>query len=265
MMHDSAKTLSLSVVMIAHNEAHRIRRSLDSVKELAQEIIVVVNDCTDNTEQIAREEYGALVYEHDWHGHRDQKNIALKYAKQPWVLCLDADEELSPQLQDALIKFVTSPPPEINGAYFPRKVWFLGRWITHGDWYPDHSLRLIRNGRGIWRGSREHDKMDLDGNALELQGDLYHYSNPTMNSQLRKLEYFSDIFLQRQLESGKRWSAISAIFRGFWRFFRAYIFRLGFLDGFPGFYIAWFTAFSTFYRHSRMYEHLNHTEYPPDA
>ena len=157
------------------------------------------------------------------------------------------------------------PPPEVNGAYFPRKVWFLGRWITHGDWYPDHSLRLIRNGRGIWRGSREHDKMDLDGNALELQGDLYHYSNPTMNSQLRKLEYFSDIFLQRQLESGKRWSAISAIFRGFWRFFRAYIFRLGFLDGFPGFYIAWFTAFSTFYRHSRMYEHLNHTEYPPDA
>ena len=94
MMHDPAKTLFLSVMMIAHNEAHRIRRSLDSVKELAQEIIVVVNDCTDNTEQIAREEYGALVYEHDWHGHRDQKNIALKYAKQPWVLCLDADEEL---------------------------------------------------------------------------------------------------------------------------------------------------------------------------
>ena len=106
---------------------------------------------------------------------------------------------------------------------------------------------------------------DLDGNALELQGDLYHYSNPTMNSQLRKLEYFSDIFLQRQLDSGKRWSAISAISRGVWRFFRAYIFRLGFLDGFPGFYIAWFTAFSTFYRHSRMYEHLKHTEYPPDA
>ena len=94
MMHDATKTLSLSVVMIAHNEAHRSRRSLDSVKELAQEIIVVVNDCTDNTEQIAREEYGALVYEHDWNGHRDQKNIALKYAKLTRVLCLDADKEL---------------------------------------------------------------------------------------------------------------------------------------------------------------------------
>ena len=94
MVHDPSKTLFLSVMMIAHNEAQRIERSTDIVKELAQEITVVVNDCTDSTEQIAREQYGALVYEHDWHGYHDQKNIALKYAKLPRVLCLDADEEL---------------------------------------------------------------------------------------------------------------------------------------------------------------------------
>ena len=247
--------LPLSIVVIAHNEAANIRRLLDSVRGLAAEIVVVVNDCTDGTDRIARDDYGAIIHEHPWQGHRDQKNIALGYATQPWVLCLDCDEEVSTELRGSLTTFIQQDDPTLAGAYFPRKVWFLGRWITHGDWYPDHSLRLIRRGQGQWSGSREHDSMRVTGKTVKLAGDLHHYSNPDLNSQITKINYFSDIYLARQLDEGKRWSLTHALFRPPWRFFRAYVLRAGFLDGFPGLYIAMLTAFATFVRHSRLYEY----------
>ncbi|MEO0795972.1 MAG: glycosyltransferase family 2 protein [Verrucomicrobiota bacterium] len=248
-------SLPLSVCVIAHNEADRIRRCLDSVQALAQEIIVVYNDCDDGTETIARDQYGATIFEETWHGHRDQKNIALEKATLPWVLCLDCDEELSPELAADLRHFIENDDPSYNGASFPRKVWFLGRWMMHGDWYPDRSLRLIRRGKGHWAGSREHDRMEIEGNAKRLNTDLHHYTNPTLNDQIVKINYFADIYLQRQLDAGKSWRLSHALFRPPWRFFRAYFLRRGFLDGFPGFYAAVLTAFAALVRHSRLYEY----------
>ncbi len=131
----------------------------------------------------------------------------------------------------------------------------MGRWITHGDWYPDYSLRLLRNGKGQWKGSREHDQMHVDGKVLKLKGDLYHYTVKNIEDHLSKVSYFGNIFLQRQLDKKAKWSSINVVFRVFWRFFRAYFIRLGFLDGYPGFYVAFFTAFSAFYRHTLLYEH----------
>jgi len=250
-----AGDLPLTVCLIAHNEAARIRRCLDSVKPLASEIVLVHNDCVDGTETIARDEYGARCFEEAWRGHRDQKNLALGHATQPWILCLDCDEELSPELAGQLRAFIEAGEPQFDGASFPRKVWFLGRWMTHGDWYPDRSLRLIRNGKGRWAGSREHDRMELDGRAKKLTADLHHYTNPTLNDQIAKINYFADIYLQRQLDGGAQWRLSHALFRPPWRFFRAYILRLGFLDGFPGFYAAALTAFATLVRHSRLYEY----------
>jgi glycosyltransferase involved in cell wall biosynthesis len=218
------------------------------------EIIVIVNDCTNDTVAIAQR-YGAKVHEHAWSGHRDQKNIALNYATQPWVLCLDADEEVTPALAASIRDFIQRDDPQHAGAYFARCVYCLGRWIRHGDWYPDWSLRLVRRGKGKWAGSREHDKMQLDGTATKLAGDLNHYTAPSLREHLDKVGYFGQIFLQRQLDRGAHWSAANAVFRTGWRFFRAYILRGGFLDGYPGFYIACFTAYSTLYRYSLLYEH----------
>ena len=246
--------LPLSVVMIAHNEAHRLRRSLGSVVGLASEIIVVHNDCTDETEQIAREEFGARTYEHPRHGQQEQKQIALDYASQPWVLLLDADEELSPTLKRSLERFIQEDDPAFAGAYFARKVWFLGRWITHGDWYPDETLRLVRRGRGKSGGNRLHDKIELDGNATTLKGDLYHYTCEDLPSHVQKIPYFGGIFLEIRKGEAKRCSSIEAGFRACWRFFRCYVIRRGFMDGFPGFYIACFVGFSTLYRYSLLLE-----------
>lgn len=256
-MRSPPSKLRLSVVMIAHNEARRIRRSLGSVHDIAREIILVHNDCTDDTVKIAKEEFDAQTREHEWHGHRDQKNIALKYAAQPWVLCLDADEEVSTELKESLINFIEKNDAQFDGAFFPRKVWFLGRWITHGDWYPDHSLRLIRNEKGRWEGSSEHDKMALEGKAAKLSGDLHHYTCESLESHLGKISYFGSIFLERLQRKGKRWSSMEVICRASWRFFRCYLIKRGFLDGFPGFYIACFQAFSTLYRYTLLMESIN--------
>jgi glycosyltransferase involved in cell wall biosynthesis len=251
--------LPISVTLIAHNEEERLPRCLESIQDWVQEIIIVINNCTDKTREIG-ERFGALIYEHEWQGHRDQKNIALQYASQDWVLALDADEEVSPSLKSEIFEFINQDCNSFAGARFPRKVWFMGKWILHGDWYPDYNLRLFKNGSGKWRGSREHDKMVIEGPIKKLKSDLHHYSNPSLNHQIEKINYFSDIFLQRQLDNKKKWSAASTLFRAFWRFFRCYFIRLGFLDGYAGFYIASLAGFSTLVRYTRLYEYnLKHS------
>jgi glycosyltransferase involved in cell wall biosynthesis len=252
-MNAPVEKLPLSLVLIAHNEAVNLPRCLASAAPWAAEIIVVVNDCTDDTAAIAKS-YGARVYEHPWQGHRDQKNIALGYTTQPWVLCLDADEEVSPALAASIQEFVRRDDANFAGAFFARRVWFLGRWIKHGDWYPDYSLRLLRRGRGQWGGTSEHDKMKLDGPAARLTGELNHYSYRDLDHHLLKLPYYANYFLQNLRARHARWSAVNAIFRCQWRFFRCYILRRGFLDGYAGFYIAYFQSFSALYRHTKLYE-----------
>lgn len=251
---ENARRLPVSVSMTSRNEAHNLPRSLGSVAGWTSEIVVVVNDCTDGTEDVARG-FGARVIPHAWEGYRDQKRFALVQCTQPWVLALDADEEVSPELRADIFRFFEGDHDRFSGAMFPRKVWFLGRWITHGDWYPDWSLRLFRRGSGQWQGSPEHDKIELDGPCARLRGELLHYSNPTLNSHVGKIPVFADYFLRRQLEAGRKWSLAESLIRPWWRFVRCYVLRRGFLDGFPGYYIARATAFATFVRYSRLYEH----------
>jgi glycosyltransferase involved in cell wall biosynthesis len=246
--------LPIAVSMTARNEAHNLPRSLGSVRDWVQEIVIVVNDCADGTQDVARS-YGARVIEHPWEGYRDQKRFALSQVTAPWVLALDADEEVSDNLRHEIHHFFRGDHERYAGAMFPRKVWFMGRWITHGDWYPDWSLRLFRQGRGQWEGSPEHDKIVLQGECQRLRGELHHYSNPTLLNHMDKIGVFSDYFLQRQIAKGRRWSAFETVFRPWWRFFRAYVLRRGFLDGYPGYYIAKATAFATLVRYSRLYEH----------
>jgi len=247
--------LPVSICMISGAESHRIGRALASVVDWVEEIIVVLNqEVADGTEEIARK-YGARVHRHPWQGFRVQKNLADGYATQPWILQIDADEEVSDQLREELFHFFDGGQERFAGASFPRKVWFLGRWINHGDWYPDRVLRLYRRDAGRWGGSAEHCYVELKGAADKLAEDLLHYSNPTITHFHQKFPYYANLYLQRQLFAGKRWSAPAVIVRSIWRFFRAYILRLGFLDGYPGFFIAFSTAYATLFRHTRLYEH----------
>ncbi|MGK0190615.1 MAG: glycosyltransferase involved in cell wall biosynthesis [Verrucomicrobiales bacterium] len=244
----------LSIPVITCNEEENLKRCLASVASLDAEIIVVDSGSTDGTRSVA-DSFGARWSTQEWLGFRDQKNVALGLCTQPWVLALDADEEVSPELMRSIIKFFEDGNAErYVGGYCARKVWFLGRWITHGDWYPDHKLRLFRRDAGTWGGSPEHDKIELNGARLKLAGDLHHYSFPSINRYIEKINVFSDVYLERQLATGKNWSLAHNLFRPFWRFIRCYFIRRGFLDGFPGLWIAMGIAFQAFVRHSRTYE-----------
>jgi glycosyltransferase involved in cell wall biosynthesis len=246
--------LPLSLSIISCNEETNIARCLESAADLVEEIVVVDSGSQDRTQAVA-DRFGAKFHHQDWLGHRDQKNVALGLCSQPWVLALDCDEELSPELRESILSFFRDGAAEkYEGAECNRKVYFLGRWITHGDWYPDRKLRLFKRELATWGGSPEHDYIELKGTSMRLAGDLHHYSFPTMNRYIEKINVFADVFLERQKAAGKRWSLLTNLSRPLWRFFRAYVLRRGFLDGFPGLWIALATAFSAFIRYSRTYE-----------
>ena len=260
---NSTAPLPLSVVIVARNEAANLPRCLASVQGWTAEIVVALNATTDASAEIAAA-HGARVVTLTWQGFRDTKNAALALAAQPWALCLDADEEVSPPLRSAITAFFARADlAAFAGARFPRKVWFIDRWIMHGDWYPDLSLRLVRVDRSRWGGDEfVHEKMACTGPVATLAGDLHHYSFPTLASHVAKINPFADLFMRQQEVRGTRFSLGATVVRPGWRFVRAYILRRGFLDGFPGLYIAWATAFGAFVRYSRLYEN-QHRKLPP--
>ena len=165
--HSTPKTLArlpISLCIIAKNEEENLKRCLTSIADRVSEIIVVINDCTDGTAAVAQS-FGARVYEHAWTGDRDQRNIALGYATQEWVLASDADEVFSEELRQSLKAFFKEDYKTYQGAYFPRLSLFLGQWIRHGDWYPDHCIRLFKRGLGITKGLARHPKVEEIGRA----------------------------------------------------------------------------------------------------
>ncbi len=246
--------LPLSVFVVTLNEERNLDRALASVADLAAEIVVVDSGSTDGTRAVAARDE-AQWHHHDWLGFRDQKRVALGHCTQPWTLLLDADEELSEELRNSVLEFFRGEFEAFDGADFARRTWFVDRWILHGDWYPDRKLRLFRTEKVNLGGEPAHEVAEVPGAVKRMRGDLNHYSFPSINRYIEKINVFGDAFLERELQAGKRWGAARNISRPFWRFFRGYFLRLGFLDGFPGFWIAVSTAYMSFIRYSRLFEH----------
>jgi glycosyltransferase involved in cell wall biosynthesis len=249
----------ISIAIISKNEEANLRRCLASAAGLVEEIVIVDSGSTDGTAAVAAE-FGARFVHQDWLGFAAQKNLCNSFCTQPWILALDCDEELSPELRNSISAFFEKGDATVfDAAWMARCVWFQGRWIRHGDWYPDKKVRLFRREKGAWAGhanSQVHERLVVDGTHTTLRGDLYHYSFSNMKHYLDKHLSYTDVFAAHEKAEGRGWSIVDAVFRPWWRFFRAYILRLGFLDGFPGFWIAVATAFFTFMRYSRAYEAL---------
>jgi glycosyltransferase involved in cell wall biosynthesis len=241
--------------MISGAEAHRIGRALRSVEDWTSELIVVVNiEVSDGTEGAARQ-HGARVFREAWKGHVAQKNSAADKAGQPWILSLDADEVVSDALRAELLQVFSQDRRREQYVAFdcPRLSWFCGRWIRHGDWYPDRKTRLWRLGRARWTGVDPHDRLEVDGAVGTLSGHLQHFSTVSIDARLQKIIPFSDEFVRQHLQDGMP-GVVDLAVRPLWRFVRAYFIRLGFLDGWQGFYIAAHTAFSTLVRYARLRE-----------
>lgn len=250
------RVLPISVCIISGAEAHRIGRALTSVAGWTSEILVLLNEeISDGTDKIA-EKHGAKVFREPWKGHIAQKNSAQAKASQPWILGLDADEAVSPALRAEIELLFANPAsaPQHVAYRFPRCTYYCERWIRHGDWYPDRQTRLWRRGYAHWAGMDPHDRLEVGGSVGRLRSDLHHFTNESINRHVQKIIPFSDEFVRQHIAAGKTASAFDLAIRPLWRFVRAYFFRLGFLDGWPGYYIACLNAFSSVTRYAKLRE-----------
>jgi glycosyltransferase involved in cell wall biosynthesis len=251
--------------MISGAEADRIGRALESVAGWTTEIIVVLNqEVKDGTEEICRK-HGAKVFREPWKGHVAQKNSAAQKAGQDWVLGLDADEAVSPELREEIAAVLAAGDSQHVAFSFPRLTNFCGRWIRHGEWYPDRSTRLWRRGKAEWGGIDPHDKLKVQGTVGKLRHNLLHYNADNIDRQLAKIPAFSNDFLRHATAEGRNVGFWDLALRPGWRFFRSYVIRLGFLDGWQGYYIAWMTAFYTATRYAKVREARQAVKAPTSA
>jgi glycosyltransferase involved in cell wall biosynthesis len=248
------RRLPISVCMISEAEASRIGRALESVAGFASEIIVVLNaEVTDDTERIAVE-HGAKVFREPWKGFIAQKNSVAEKASQEWLLNLDADEIVPPALAEEIAGVVSTPTSRHAAYEFPRCSFYCGRWIRHGDWYPDRVLRLWKRGAARWTGQDPHARLEVKGTVGRLRSDLLHHSNESIARQIAKIVPYQAEFVKQRFAQGRSAGFFELAARPGWRFIRAYCVRLGFLDGWQGFYIAALNSFSTLTRYALVRE-----------
>ncbi len=243
--------IQLSAVIITHNEEKNIGRCLDSIKDVADDIIVVDSFSTDRTEEICKEK-GARFFQHAFEGHIEQKNYAVKYAAFPHVLSLDADEALDDTLKKNIQK--VKEDWRYDGYEMNRLTNYCGTWVRHCGWYPDCKLRLFDSRKGRWGGVNPHDKYEMqEGSTVEfLEGDILHYSYYTINDHYKQIEYFTTINAAASFKNGKRAPVLKMWFAPVLKFIKDYFIRLGFLDGFAGWQISRLSAWATYVKYKKL-------------
>ena len=244
----------VSVVVITFNEEKNIARCLDSVKDIADEIVIVDSFSKDRTKEICLS-YGAKFIEHKFDGHIEQKNFAITQAKYPHILSLDADEALDEQLKKSILtakeNFI------LDGYYMNRLTNYCGHWVRHSGWYPDTKLRLWDSRKGHWAGINPHDKYELtsgDSNTGKLNGDILHYSYYSVAEHYKQAEYFADIAAKAYFKLGKKAPYYKMFINPIAKFLHHYIVHFGFLDGGVGFTIAKISAWSTYLKYKKLHE-----------
>ncbi|MEW6467489.1 MAG: glycosyltransferase family 2 protein [Bacteroidota bacterium] len=243
---------SLSVVIITYNEERNIGRCLDSVKDIADEIVVLDSFSTDRTEAICKEK-GAKFFQHAFDGHIEQKNRAVTYARFPHVLSLDADEALSEELKRSILEVKNTWTRD--GYYMNRLTNYCGKWIKHCGWYPDAKLRLWDSRKGKWTGVNPHDRYEMlegDRNTGFLRGDLLHYSYYTLDDHYRQIDYFTDISARELFRKDARAGWLRTYSSPVIKFVRDYFIKLGFLDGKAGFTISRISAYGAFLKYKKL-------------
>lgn len=240
----------LSLVVITFNEERNIRRCLESVAGLADEIVIVDSGSTDSTLQIA-EEFSARIVQQKWLGYSEQKNSGNQLALHDWILSLDADEALSPDLKAEIIQIKNSG---FKGVYeFPRLTNYCGTFVRHGGWYPDYKVRIFNRKNVCWQGTiHETLKGFSTTDITRLKGDCLHFSYYTIQEHIRQTEKFTDLSAQDLFAKNKNVSWIKTVFSPMARFVSGYFFKLGFLDGKAGFYIAKISAMSTRLKYKKL-------------
>jgi glycosyltransferase involved in cell wall biosynthesis len=243
--------VKVTVTVITRNEAANIAAALESVA-WADERIVVDSGSTDGTAEIARAN-GARVETRDWPGYSDQKNHAASLAANDWILSIDADERVSPDLATEIRALLAGQPPA-RGFRIPRVTWYLGRWIRSTDWYPDYQLRLYDRRAGRWNGRRVHESVSLDGQPGLLRHELQHYAYRDISDHLATIDRYTTLAAAEWLHDGRRASAPAAVVHAAAAFLRNYVLRRGFTDGAAGLVVSVLNAYYVFLKFAKLWE-----------
>ena len=244
--------LKLSVVIITYNEERNIQRCLDSVSEVADEVVVLDSFSTDRTPAICKAA-GVKFHQHAFDGHIEQKNRAITYASNDHVLSLDADEALDETLTQSIIAVKSHFTRQ--GYYANRLTNYCGHWVRHCGWYPDRKLRLFDRRKGRWTGINPHDKYELydgDGQAGYLKGNVLHYSYYSVDDHYRQVEYFTNIASKAFHEKKMAAPMYKLVVNPVAKFIDHYLLKLGFLDGMAGFRISRISAYATWLKYKKL-------------
>ena len=245
--------IKLTVAIITYNEENNIGRCISSVLPVADEVFVVDSFSTDKTEEISKS-MGARFVQNPFEGHIEQKNFALKNSTYDYVLSLDADEALSPELLEQ-IKLIKSNFSK-NGYRFNRLTNYNGHWVRHSGWYPDTKLRLVKKDKALWGGENPHDILQMKNHeeAGFLRGDLLHYSYESIAAHVTQTDKFTTIAAKAAFKQGKRSSVFKIVTRPLFKFIRDYFFKRGFLDGRYGFVICCINSLYALLKYAKLHE-----------
>ena len=254
--------MKITAIVITFNEEANIARALASLA-WADEIIVVDAESRDRTTEIARS-FTERVLVRPWPGYSAQKNFAAEQASHDWIFSLDADEVVSEALRRALESLKLASELGVAGFEMSRLTFYLGRWIYHSGWYPDWKLRLYDRRRARWVGDYVHESVEVDGETARLNGDLLHFTVHNASEHHLRIDRYTTLAAEQAHAKGKRASLASIILSPPLTFIRAYLFKLGFLDGLQGYAIARFAAHYAFLKNLKLWELSNGKQRPAD-
>ena len=239
----------ISACIISFNEEKKIEDCLKSLAGIADEIIVVDSNSTDNTVAIAQKYTDRIILQ-DFLGFIEQKNFAVQQAENDWVLSLDCDERLSPELQEA-ITGIKDTIEQADAYRMPRKTFYIYRWLNH-CWYPDLKIRLFNKNTAYWGGTNPHDHIVLSSsNIVQLAGDIYHYSFDSISDHIQTIDKFTEIGADELIRKQKSFNLLSPFTHSSWIFLKLYIFKRGFMDGFAGIVVSVLSAMHVFVKYSK--------------
>ena len=240
----------LSVTVITRNEAADLAAALASVR-WADEIVVVDSESTDGTVAIAKQ-FTDRVVVRPWPGYVEQKNVAASLASHDWILSLDADERVTPELANAIRAALANP---VHAAYrMTRVTWHLGRWVRTTDWYPDYQLRLYDKRRAEWTGLHVHETVTVQGTVGSLQGELQHFAYRDISDHLETIDRYTTLAARQMHERGRRAKLLQIAGHPPLAFLRNYLARGGVRDGLPGFLISSMNAYYVFLKFAKLWE-----------
>lgn len=243
----------ISACIISYNEEKKIEDCLLSLQGIADEIIVVDSLSQDTTVKIA-EKYTDKIYHQAFLGHIEQKNLAVSKATYNWILALDCDERVSPELKQSILE-IKNDIDKYDAYCMARKTYYVYRWLNH-CWYPDKKIRLFNREKASWGGVNPHDRVEVDGGNIKLlAGDIYHYSFDSVSAHLQTIDKFTEIGAAEIIKRGKKVSWLSPFTHASWVFIKLYVLRLGFLDGFAGLLASVLSFIHVFVKYSKVICH----------